>query len=62
MDKLKQNITDWVKAEIDSGEITKKDLSDTLGIARGTLDTRLERGNWKKGEVFLLVRKMMLKK
>ena len=61
MDNPKKKITDWARAEIDSGRITKKDLSEALGIARNTLDFRLERSNWKDGEVLLLVRKMMRK-
>ena len=34
--------------------LTKSELSDVLGISRPTLDTRLERSNWKKGEIVIL--------
>lgn len=30
-------------------------LSDKLGISRMTLDTRLEKDNWKKSEIALLI-------
>jgi hypothetical protein len=30
-------------------------LSDKLGISRVTLDTRLEKDNWKRSEIALLV-------
>lgn len=33
---------------------TKVDLSGQLGISRPTLDTRLEKHNWKKGESKIL--------
>lgn len=43
-----------IKSKIESGIITKTELSEKLGISRVTLDTRLSKGNWKKGELFLL--------
>lgn len=30
-------------------------LSEKLGISRITLDTRLEKENWKKGEIAILL-------
>jgi len=30
-------------------------LSETLGISRPTLDTRLEKDNWKKSEIQMLL-------
>jgi hypothetical protein len=30
-------------------------LADKLGISRVTLDTRIEKGNWKKGEMTILI-------
>lgn len=30
-------------------------LSDKLGISRVTLDTRLEKDNWKKSEIAVLI-------
>ena len=30
-------------------------LSEKLGISRVTLDTRLEKDNWKKSEIALLI-------
>ena len=35
-------------------DLTKSELADVLGISRPTLDTRLEKSNWRKGEVVLL--------
>lgn len=48
------DINSRIKSKIESGIITKTDLSESLGISRVTLDTRLDKGNWKKGELFLL--------
>ena len=42
-----------LKEKIESGLITKSDLAKKIGIARVTLDSRLTKGNWKKGELFL---------
>lgn len=39
---------------IETGQITKWDLAIKLGISRVTLDTRLQKGNWKKSELHLL--------
>lgn len=39
--------------KIQSGQLTKFDLARKIGISRVTLDTRLEKGNWKKAELFL---------
>ena len=39
---------------IESGQITKWDMAIKLGISRVTLDTRLQKGNWKKSELHLL--------
>lgn len=47
-------ITKRVRQKIDAGQITKFDLALKLGISRVTLDTRLEKDNWKKGELALL--------
>lgn len=30
-------------------------LAEKLGISRVTLDTRLEKDNWKKGEIIILL-------
>jgi len=32
----------------------KEDLADKIGITRPTLNTRLEKGNWKKGEIAII--------
>lgn len=37
-----------------SGSITKIELAEKLGISRVTLDTRLDKNNWKKAELHLL--------
>lgn len=47
-------ITRKVQEKIDSQNITKTWLSDFLGVTRVTLDARLQKGNWKKGELVLL--------
>ncbi len=43
-----------IMQKIDAGQITKFDLAEELGITRVTLDTRLQKDNWKKGEKVLL--------
>ena len=43
-----------IKSMVQSGLITKWDLAIKLGISRNTLDTRLDKNNWKKSELFLL--------
>lgn len=43
-----------VNALINSGKITKVDLSEKLGIGRPTLDVRLKSGTWKKGELEII--------
>ena len=48
------NLTDVIKSRLFNGDITKLELSEQLGISRVTLDTRLQKGNWKKGELHLL--------
>ena len=40
--------------KIQQGLITKTELAKRLGIARVTLNTRLEKSNWKKSELYLL--------
>lgn len=52
MDKVKA--TDRVKALIVAGRSTKVDLSQKLGITRVTLDTRLKKSNWRKGELAII--------
>ena len=47
-------ISKRIKQKLYSGHITKIDLADRLGISRVTLDTRLQKDNWKKGEKELL--------
>ena len=39
---------------IQAGRLTKIELAERLGISRVTLDTRLQKGNWKKSELHLL--------
>ena len=40
--------------KIQTGKISKIELSLQLGISRPTLNTRLSIGNWKKGELKIL--------
>jgi len=39
---------------INTGLITKVELSQKLDVARGTLDSRLKNANWKIGELYIL--------
>lgn len=48
------NETEKLKAMIARGEESIKSLAEKLGIARGTLYTRLEKNNWKKAELVLI--------
>lgn len=48
------NTSKRMQQQIDSGQITKFDLAEKLGISRVTLDTRLTKDNWKKGELAIL--------
>jgi len=43
-----------IKNRLLTGAITKVELAEKLGITRVTLDSRLERNNWKKSELHLL--------
>ena len=45
--------TKIAKQQLNDG-MTKTDLAEKLGITRVTLDTRLKKENWKKGEIVLL--------
>ena len=47
-------ITKRIQQKIDTRQITKFDLAERLGISRVTLDTRLSKDNWKKGELAIL--------
>ena len=47
-------LTNKIREKIETRMITKMELSERLGISRVTLDTRLEKSNWKKGEIALL--------
>lgn len=47
-------ITENIQQKLDTQQITKMWLSEFLGVSRVTLDTRLEKSNWKKGELSLL--------
>lgn len=35
-------------------KLSKEELAEKIGISRPTLNTRLERGNWKKGEIAII--------
>jgi DNA-binding Xre family transcriptional regulator len=43
-----------VCALINSSRISKKDLADKLGITRPTLDRRINKKDWKKGELEII--------
>ena len=43
-----------VNQKLSIGLLTKMELAEKLGISRVTLDTRLEKNNWKKSELHLL--------
>ena len=48
------NASTRIRQKINTGQITKFDLAEKLGISRVTLDTRLQKDNWKKGELAIL--------
>ena len=43
-----------VNTALNSGIITKVELSEKLDMSRPTLDTRLIKSNWKKGELEII--------
>ena len=47
-------ITKRIINKLDANQITKIELAEKLGISRVTLDTRLRKSNWRKGELSLL--------
>ena len=47
-------ITKRIINKLSAGHITKIELAEKLGISRVTLDTRLDKSNWKKGELSIL--------
>ena len=49
-----QIVTNMVKRLLRDQEVSKIELAELLGISRPTLDARLQKGNWKKGEIMLL--------
>lgn len=52
------NIRSLVKSKIDSKEYTYDSMAKYLGITKVTLYTRLEKENWKKGEIALALKLM----
>ncbi len=46
--------TEKVLMVIQTGKSTKKELSESLGISRPTLDKRISSDSWKKGELKLI--------
>ena len=54
MDLAQEIATSRINRLVDSKIITKEDLSKELGMSRVTLNTRLEKGNWKKTELLAL--------
>lgn len=49
-----ESVTEKIKRKIGNKEITIKELSESLGVTRNTIYTRLQKGNWKKGELIIL--------
>jgi DNA-binding NtrC family response regulator len=43
-----------VTALLNSNQITKFDLAEKLGIGRPTLDVRIKKHSWKKGELEII--------
>lgn len=43
-----------VTALLNSNRITKFDLAEKLGIGRPTLDVRIKKHSWKKGELEII--------
>jgi DNA-binding NtrC family response regulator len=46
--------TSKVVAMINSSRISKVDLAEKLGIGRPTLDVRIKKHTWKKGELEII--------
>lgn len=46
--------TEKIKAMIARGDETITSLAEKLGITRATLYSRLEKHNWKKGELVII--------
>lgn len=51
---MKEELTKIVKDRLATSSLTKFELAEMLGITRVTLDSRLEKSNWKKAEQYLL--------
>ena len=47
-------IVKQIKNKIAKGELTKMELHKKTGLSRVTINTRLEKGNWKKIELLAL--------
>lgn len=54
MEIEKIKATKKAKDLIETGKITKFDLALKIDIARNTLDTRLSKMNWRKGEILII--------
>lgn len=50
------NLESFVKSLIDNGEYSYASMSKYLGISSPTLYTRLVKGDWKKGEIELILK------
>lgn len=50
------NLKSIVKVNIENGNYTYDSMAKFLGITKVTLYTRLERDNWKKGEIALIMK------
>ena len=48
------NITEKVNNLLVTNKFNKTELAEKIVIQRKTLYTRLEKGNWKKGEIFII--------
>lgn len=46
--------TEKVLMKIQAGKATKYEIAETLGISRPTLDKRIIKGSWKKGELKII--------
>jgi len=53
---MNKDISETVKSWITTGRYTKIEICEELGISRPTLDSRLEKHNWKKLEIKLIIK------
>lgn len=46
--------TEIIESLLHREKFTKTELAERLGMTRVTLNTRLKKGNWKKGDIAII--------